>query len=113
MRKFISQIDPAVERIWRENRGLTEQSIVVYRPWIRRFVEYCRAKNLDPHTQLTLDSVLIFAKWYSRKRQIQSKRTFWMARSALSTWALTLKGLGNTLPPWTTVSKRGPVGIPR
>jgi integrase/recombinase XerD len=112
MRKFISQIDPAVERIWRENRGLTEQSIVVYRPWIRRFIEYCRAKNLDPHTQLTLDSVRTFAKWYSRKRQIQPKRTFWMARSTLSTWALTLKGLGNTLPPWTTVSKRGPSQTP-
>jgi integrase/recombinase XerD len=105
MRKFISQIDPAVERIWRENHGLTEQSIVVYRPWVRRFVEYCRAKNLDPHTQLTLDGVRTFAKWYSRKRQIQANRTFLMARSALSTWALTLKGLGNTLPPWSMVSK--------
>ena len=31
-----------------------------------------------------------------------------MARSALSTWALTLSGLGKTLPPWSTVSKRIP-----
>ncbi len=80
---------------------MTVRSIVVYRHWIRRFVEYCRSRRLDIHSQLTLAGVRTFARWYSRKHQVQAQRTFWMARSAMSTWALALKTLGETLPEWS------------
>ena len=101
MPKLISKIDPAVERIWRENRCLTDDSIAIYRSLVRRFVEYCRARKLDPHTHLTLVGARTFAKEYCRDRQVDEQRTFWMARSALSNWALALKRLGKSLPPWT------------
>jgi integrase/recombinase XerD len=42
-----------------------------------------------------------FAKEYCRERKVDEQRTFWMARSALGTWALALKKLGESLPPWT------------
>jgi CubicO group peptidase (beta-lactamase class C family) len=35
MQKFILQIDPTVERVWRENRCLTESTIALYRMWVR------------------------------------------------------------------------------
>ena len=56
MQKFTSQIDPAVERVWRENRCLTESTIALYRMWVRRFVEHCRTKNLEIYSQLTANT---------------------------------------------------------
>jgi hypothetical protein len=79
MQKFISRIDPAVERVWRENRCLTEGSIAVYRMWVRRFVERCRANKLDRNSQLTLAGVSSLASWYSRVRKLDPQETFWGA----------------------------------
>lgn len=103
MQKFISQIDPAVERVWRENRCLTDGSIALYRMWVRRFVEHCRAKKLERNSQLTLAGVSSFASWYSRVRKLDPQETFWRARSALGTWAGALTALGESLPAWNEI----------
>lgn len=100
VQRFISNIDPAVERVWRENRCLTEGSIAVYRMWIRRFGEYCQLKKLDRTSQLTLVGARLFARCYSRRREVPGPRTFGSARSALGTYAAALRSLGEVLPPW-------------
>jgi integrase/recombinase XerD len=100
MQKFISKIDPAVERVWRENRCLTDRSIALYRMWVRRFVEYCRDRNLNRNSHLTLAGVKAFSSWYSRARRLDARETFWRAHGALGTWALALRTLGEPLPPW-------------
>jgi hypothetical protein len=69
MQKFISQIDPAVERVWRENRCLTESTIALYRMWVRCFVEHCRAMKIEINAQLTLAGVSAFVSRYSRIRK--------------------------------------------
>src|ERR1700692_643931 len=76
MQKFISQIDPAVERVWRENRCLTEGTIALYRMWVRRFVEPCTARKLEIHSQLTPAGVNAFVTRYSRIRKRDRRKTF-------------------------------------
>src|SRR5208283_771160 len=93
MQKFISQIDPAVERVWRENRCLTESTIALYRMWVRRFVEHCRATKLEMHSQLTPAGVNAFVSRYSRVRKLDPRETFLGAHSALGTWAAALTTL--------------------
>lgn len=112
VQKFISHIDPAIERIWRENLCLRESSIGQYRMWIRRFVEYCQAKDLDQRSQLTLEGAGLFATCYARKRHITRPETFEAARSALGTYAAALKTLGETLPPWLPASTESPSQSP-
>ena len=94
MQKFISQIDPAVERVWRGDRCLTEGTIALYRMWVRRFVEHCRAKKLEIHSQLTPAGVNAFVSRYSQVRKRDSRETFLGAHSALGTWAAALTTLG-------------------
>ena len=55
-------IDPAIERIWRENRCLKRSSIQMYRYRVQHFIDYCRARNLPESTQLTLAGVTAFFK---------------------------------------------------
>lgn len=103
MQKFISQIDPAVERVWRENRCLTEGTIALYRMWVRRFVEHCRAKNLEINSQLTPAGIDAFVSRYSRMRKRDPRKTFLGAHSALGTWAAALTTLGVSLPVWNEI----------
>jgi integrase/recombinase XerD len=103
MQKFISQIDPAVEKVWRENRCLTERSIALYRVWVRRFVEYCKARKLEIHSQLTPAGVNAFVTRYSRIRKRDRRETFLGAHSALGTWAAALTTLGVSLPEWKEI----------
>ena len=103
MQKFISQIDPAVERVWRENRCLREGTIALYRMWVRRFVEHCRAKKIEINAQLTLAGVNAFVSRYSRIRKRDPRETFLGARSALGTWAAALTTLGVSLPVWNEI----------
>lgn len=112
VQKFISHIDPAIERVWRENLCLTESSIGQYRMWIRRFVQYCQARDLDQWSQLTLEGAGLFATCYARKRRITRPETFEAARSALGTYAAALKTLGATLPPWLPASTQSPSQAP-
>jgi len=93
-------IDPAVERIWRENRCLKRSSIQVYRHRVRRFIDYCRVRNRPENTQLSLAGVTAFSRWYARSHKLDFKRIFDEAHSALSTWAAARKTLGEELPPW-------------
>ena len=103
MQKFISQIDPAVERVWRENRCLTESTIALYRMWVRRFVEHCKARKLEIHSQLTPAGVNAFVNRYSRIRKRDRRETFLGAHSALGTWAAALTTLGVSLPEWNEI----------
>jgi integrase/recombinase XerD len=93
-------IDPAIERIWRENRCLKRSSIQMYRYRVQHFIDYCRVRNLPESTQLTLAGVTGFSKWYARSRKVDFDRAFDVAHSALSTWAAARKTLGEELPPW-------------
>ena len=94
-------IDPAIERIWQENRCLNRSSIQIYRYRVQHFVDYCRARNLPESTQLTLAGVTAFSKWYARSQRVEFAQVFQVAHSALSTWAAARKTLGEDLPPWS------------
>jgi integrase/recombinase XerD len=93
--------DPAIEKIWRENRCLKHSSIHVYRLNVGRFIDYCCKHGLSENTQLTLAGVTAFSRWYARTRKVGFKTTFDAAHSALSTWAAARVTLGEKLPPWT------------
>ena len=94
------RIDPAIERIWRENRCLKAGSIQVYGYNVCRFLNYCRARNLPEKTQLTRAGVTAFSHWYARFHKRDFKQIFDAAHGALSTWATARKTLGEELPPW-------------
>ena len=63
MRTIKSWIDPAIERVWRENRGLSEAAIRMYRERVQNFVDYCKTKRLSEKTELTLAGAQKFSKW--------------------------------------------------
>lgn len=104
--KVKSWIDPAVEKIWRENRCLSDAAIVMYRECVQRFVDYCKAKSLSTESELTLAGVSRFASWYARRNRTKLRYTFDSARSALGTWAFARRSLGEPLPPWKPVPDR-------
>ncbi len=60
-----------VERVWRDNRCLTSNSIDIYQRWVKRFKAYCRNKNLDESSQLTLAGASTFARQYASNHNIQ------------------------------------------
>ena len=95
-----SWIDPNIERIWRENRGLSDAAIVMYRKRVRNFLDYCKAKGLSDKTELTLAGAQRFARWYVRHNEAKYGHAFPIMRSALSTWAHARRTLGEELPPW-------------
>lgn len=96
------RIDPAIEKVWLENRRLKHSSIQLYRQYVGRFIDYCRKRDLSERTQLTLAGVTDFCRWYARSRNVEFKWAFDAARSALGTWATARTTLGEKLPPWTT-----------
>lgn len=89
----------AVERVWRENRCLTEGTITLYRSWTRHFLEHCRKDRLDPSTELTFAGATRFARRYARRRRIDTE-TWKNIRTALHRWAEALQTLGKPLPRW-------------
>ena len=95
------KMDPAIERIWLENRSLTHSSIQLYRYRVRRFINYCRSRNLLEKTQLTLEGVKTFSRWHARSRRLDFDDVFSRMRSALGSWAAARKVLGEELPQWT------------
>jgi integrase/recombinase XerD len=100
-----SWIDPSIEKIWRENRGLGEAAIKMYRKRVQDFVDYCKVKGLSDKAELTLTGTQKFAKWYVRRNGATYYCTFEIIRSALSTWAHARRTLGEELPPWNPTSK--------
>jgi integrase/recombinase XerD len=95
-----SWIDPAVEKIWRENRGLSDQAIVMYRERVQHFVDYCKAKGFSEEAELTLTGTRRFARWYARCNKARFCHVFPIACSALGTWAHARRTLGEELLPW-------------
>ncbi len=89
-----------VQDVWRDNRSLKQATIGQYLYWIRRFHHYCTAEALSPDEQLTQVGVNIFAQWYARQRQVDTKCTCEGAQSALRAWAFGLSALGIEVPPW-------------
>ena len=89
----------AVERVWRENRCLTEGTIAVYRGWIRRFVEYCRRTDRQPAVELTYAGTMRFLRGYVRSRRLRAG-SLANGRMALHRWAEALQILGESLPSW-------------
>ena len=101
-----------VVRIWRQNRCLRSSTIGVYRLWVQRFKTYCRARELEEVSQLTLAGVSTFATWYAKRQGIDRPLAFEGARSALRAWALALEVLGCAIPPWEPVPETGSTSCP-
>lgn len=97
-----------VERVWRDNRCLTSNSINIYQRWVKRFKAYCRNKNLDESSQLTLAGASTFARQYARNHNIQLGNATSIVRSSLMSWSYALQSLGKPVPPWDE-----PVASPR
>lgn len=95
-----------IERVWRENRCLSEGTIALYRTWAQRFVEYCRRHRLQPKTELTYAGATRFVARHQWKGL--ATETLKNRRTALHRWAEALQILGEPLPPW-----RPGVGIRR
>ncbi len=89
----------AVERVWRENRCLTEPTIAAYRGWVRVFIEYCRRHSRQPRVELTYAGAMRFLDCHARRRPA-ARRTLENGRMALHRWAEALQVLGEPLPPW-------------
>ena len=79
------KIDPAVERIWRENRCCKEPDLV-YRYRVHHFIEYCRIRDLPEKTQLTRAGVRTFLQRYARSQKLDVKKVFDAVHSALIPW---------------------------
>ena len=97
------KVDPAIERIWRENRCLTRASIQAYEYRVNDFINYCRDRNLLEKQQLTRAGVTVFACWYARSYKLDFKDVFDRMHAALSTWATARRTLGEALPQWAPV----------
>ncbi len=88
-----------VERVWRENRCLTEETIVLYRTWSQRFLEHCRRHQLHPQSALTFAEATRFIHQYARGRHVDIE-TLKNGRTALHRFAEALQTLGEQLPVW-------------
>jgi integrase/recombinase XerD len=88
-----------VERVWRENRCLTEGTIWLYGIWVQRFTEHCRKHRLQPKNELTHAGATRFVRQYARGRRLAAE-TLKNGRTALHRWSEALQTLGEQLPPW-------------
>lgn len=88
-----------VERVWRENRCLTENTIALYRGTARHFIDYCRRHRLQTRTELTFAGATRFIEHYDGGKGL-SRESLKNRRTALHRWAEALQTLGEPLPPW-------------
>jgi integrase/recombinase XerD len=95
-----SWIDPRIERIWRENRGLSDAVMVMYRERVQNFVDYCRGRGLSEQSELTLAGARRFARWYARRNRAKFCPVWKSSRGALRNWAEARRILGEALPEW-------------
>jgi len=92
-----------VRRVWERNRCVEPSTIAVYRYWICRFVDYCRAQRLDERHELTQAGARRFAIWWRSQgspRRGHLLTTFKSSRSAIRAWSFALGILGDEVPPW-------------
>lgn len=88
-----------VERVWRENRCLTEHTIALYRATAQHFIEYCRRRQLQPRQELTHAGTTRFVRHYCQERHL-GEDSLKNRRTALHRWAEALQTLGESLPQW-------------
>ena len=100
-----------VRRLWLRN-GLRPGSVAVYRPWIPRFIAYCKNRGLDELQHLTQVKVRQFAAWYAQKRGIQRLLAREAACKALSAWSNALASLGVSVPEWSPIASPPPIRMP-
>lgn len=101
-----------VKRVWRENRCVGPSTVAVYRYWICRFLDYCRAQGLDAREELTLAGARRFATWWRSAGSHRSGRVvvaFQAARSALGSWSFALSALGKDMPQWRPSTPARPI----
>jgi site-specific recombinase XerD len=88
-----------VERVWRENRCLTERTIALYRGTAEHFIEYCRQHRLQLRSELTHAGTTRFIRHYDQGKSLGTE-SLKNRRTALHRWAEALQALGESLPPW-------------
>lgn len=88
-----------VERVWRENRCLTEDTIALYRGTAQHFIEYCRRHRLQPRHELTYAGTTRFVRHYNQGKRLGAE-SLKNRRTALHRWAEALHTLGVSLPAW-------------
>lgn len=91
---------PAIERVWRTNRCLTDNVISLYRSRVEEFARYCRIKGLDDRTHLNLAGAEEFSRWYARRHRVPLHHALSNIRPALAAWSFARTVLGESLPPW-------------
>jgi integrase/recombinase XerD len=98
-------------RLWLGN-GLKPGSVAVYRPWVLRFIAYCKSHGRDKLQQLTQLKVREFAEWYARKRRIRRLLAREAAHKALHAWSNALASLGVSVPEWSPIASPIPIRMP-
>ncbi|MGH8845817.1 MAG: site-specific integrase [Polaromonas sp.] len=91
----------AVVAVWRRNRCLRRQVVLLYRRWIRRFAEYCQRHGLEEDSQPTRAGIAGFVRWYARSTKTDRRHFEKSVHSALRAWALTRRLLGDAVPRWS------------
>jgi integrase/recombinase XerD len=94
-------LEDAVVEVWRDSRR-TSRTITHYLQWVRRFLAYCTARQLDPCAELTREGARTFGAAYRgpRRRGPASRGVRANARCALRAWACALRVLGRSTPDW-------------
>jgi len=93
--------ESAVVGFWRDSHR-TENTILQYLQWVRRFRMYCRGSGRSEREHLTRLEVEEFARRYRgpRMRRCAPHRVTGPARTALFAWSFSLKMLGRVVPEW-------------
>jgi len=97
----IEGVVTAIERVWRDERRLSEATIAQYRFYFLRFLEHCRKSRLRPRTQLTHAGATRFGRRYVRGSPDRVE-TVSVARTAVKRAAEALRSLGETVPRWAS-----------
>lgn len=88
-----------VERVWRENRCLSDGTIALYRGTAEHFIEYCRRQRLQARSELTYAGATRFIRHYDQGKGLATE-SLENRRTGLHRWAEALQSLGESLPPW-------------
>jgi integrase/recombinase XerD len=110
------RIDPHrfsdVRRVWEVNRCIEPGTISLYRYWICRYLDYCRAQGLDEHQELTRVGTRRFAVWWrshGSPRRGRLSSALKSTRSAMRAWSFALGILGVKVPPWESPAVAPPL----
>jgi site-specific recombinase XerD len=110
MRRFTGALGVTlvvVERVWREQRCLSEPTISSYRCYVKGFLRYCQRHGLQARAQLTHAGTTRFARQCIRGQGVARAERITIARTALKRTAEALQVLGERVPPWVPQRRRG------